>query len=126
MSGEISRRSFLKNSIAASAGVTLGLNLAGKEANAESPAEKGKAVREDSLARIPTGKIGNLKISRLIAGGNLISGWAHARDLVYVHQLMKHYNTDEKVMETLELLEEHGVNTIIADPSERPYRIFPK
>jgi hypothetical protein len=75
---------------------------------------------------MPMGKIGNLKVSRLISGGNLISGWSHARDLIYVHDLMRHYNTDEKVMETLELLEEHGVNTIIADPSERPYRIFPK
>jgi len=75
---------------------------------------------------LPMGKIGNLKVSRLISGGNLISGWSHARDLIYVHDFMRHYNTDEKVMDTLELLEEQGVNTIIADPSERPYRIFPK
>ena len=75
---------------------------------------------------MPMGQIGKLKVSRLISGGNLISGWSHSRDLIYVHDLMRHYNTDEKVMETMELLEERGVNTIIADPSERPYRIFPK
>ena len=47
------------------------------------------------------GQIKNLKLSRLISGGNLISGWAHSRDLSYVHNLMEHYNTPEKVLETL-------------------------
>lgn len=75
---------------------------------------------------MPMGKIGDLSVSRLVSGGNLISGWSHARDLNYVHHLMREYNSDEKVMDTMELLEESGVNTIIADPSERPYRIFPK
>ncbi len=126
MSKEITRRSFLKNSIAASAGAALALSPGGSKAGAEAPPEKKKAAGEDSRASMPMGTIGRLNVSRLIAGGNLISGWAHARDLIYVPQLMRHYNTDEKVMETLQLLEEHGVNTIIADPSERPYRIFPK
>ncbi len=72
------------------------------------------------------GKIGKLSVSRLISGGNLISGWAHSRDLIYVPALMRNYNTDEKVIETLALLEQHGVNTIIADPSERPFRVFGK
>lgn len=75
---------------------------------------------------MPAGKIGKLVVSRLVSGGNLISGWAHSRDLVYVPSLMRNYNTDEKVMDTLQLLEEHGINTIIADPSERPFRIFGK
>jgi hypothetical protein len=70
------------------------------------------------------GKIGRLMVSRLISGGNLISGWAHSRDLQYVPSLMRAYNTDEKVLETLELLEEHGVNTIIADPRKKPMDIF--
>lgn len=117
MSGKLSRRSFIKQSVVASAGATLGLSFSGTES---------KVVSTASSKAMPMGKIGNLKVSRLISGGNLISGWAHARDLIYVHDLMRHYNTDEKVMETLELLEEQGVNTIIADPSERPYRIFHK
>jgi hypothetical protein len=70
------------------------------------------------------GKIGNLTISRLISGGNLISGWAHARDLHYVPSLMRAYNTPEKVLDTLQLLEEHGVNAIIADPVKKPKEIF--
>lgn len=122
----LNRRSFIKKSVAASAGATLGLSFHDKQAKAKPAARKRATVPKVSDKGMPTGKIGNLKVSRLISGGNLISGWAHARDLIYVHHLMKHYNTDEKVMDTLELLEECGVNTIIADPSERPYRIFPK
>jgi aspartate aminotransferase len=29
------------------------------------------------------GKIGNVALSRLLIGGNLIGGWAHSRDLMY-------------------------------------------
>ena len=39
---------------------------------------------------------------------------------------MRQYNTDEKVMDTLELCEENGINAIVADPSERPLRILPR
>ena len=125
MSEKLNRRSFIRQSVAASAGASLGLGIGAQPADAEKPIRRGSAA-ETANKGMPMGKIGNLKISRLISGGNLISGWSHARDLIYVHHLMRHYNTDEKVMETLELLEEQGVNTIIADPSERPYRIFPK
>jgi hypothetical protein len=66
---------------------------------------------------LPTGKIGNVTISRLICGGNLIGGWAHSRDLVYVSSLLKQYFTDEKIIETLQLCEENGINTIIVGTS---------
>jgi hypothetical protein len=62
---------------------------------------------------MPMGGIGNLKISRLLCGGNLISGFAHSRDLIYVSRLLKTYFTDEKVMETLQLSEENGINTAV-------------
>jgi hypothetical protein len=61
---------------------------------------------------LPKGKIGNHEISRLIAGGNLIGGWAHARDLIYVSTLFKAYNTEPKIYETLSLAEKAGINTI--------------
>jgi hypothetical protein len=73
---------------------------------------------------MPMGQIGKLKVSWLISGGNLISGWAHARDLMYVQHLMRNYNTPEKVIQTLEILEENGVNAIIADPRKKPMDIF--
>ena len=61
---------------------------------------------------LPKGKIGNLEISRLVMGCNLIGGWAHARDLIYVGSLFKAYNSEGKVMETLALAEEAGINTM--------------
>lgn len=61
---------------------------------------------------LPLGKIGEHEISRLVAGGNLIGGWAHARDLRYVSSLFKAYNTEKKVYETLMLAEQAGINTI--------------
>jgi len=126
MSAKLNRRSFMKKSISVSAGTTLGLGLGKKQASLAAAERKANETPGASGGGMPMGRIGKMKISRLISGGNLISGWSHARDLIYVHDLMRYYNTDEKVMDTLELLEEHGVNTIIADPSERPYRIFPK
>ncbi len=61
---------------------------------------------------LPKGKIGKHEISRLIMGGNLIGGWAHSRDLIYVPSLFKAYNTEKKVYETLILAEKAGINTI--------------
>ena len=65
---------------------------------------------------LPRGKIGNLNISRIFCGGNLIGGWAHSRDLTYVSSLVVAYHTDEKVFETLELAEENGINAILTNP----------
>jgi uncharacterized membrane protein YphA (DoxX/SURF4 family) len=62
--------------------------------------------------KLPMGKIGKHEISRLVAGGNLIGGWAHSRDLIYVSTLFKAYNTEQKVYETLILAEQAGINTI--------------
>ena len=61
---------------------------------------------------LPKGKIGKHEISRLVAGGNLVGGWAHARDLIYVSSLFKAYNTEKKVYETLMLAEQAGINAI--------------
>ncbi|HOT52176.1 MAG TPA: hypothetical protein PLI07_14430, partial [Candidatus Hydrogenedentes bacterium] len=52
--------------------------------------------------------------------GNLIGGWAHSRDLIYVSRLFKAYNTDAKIMETLQVCEEHGVNAILTNPVSGP------
>jgi len=63
------------------------------------------------------GKIGNLKVSRMYLGGNLIGGWAHARDLIYVDKLVKAYHNDWRVFRTFRLAEECGMNTIMCHPS---------
>lgn len=68
-------------------------------------------------AKCPHGKIGELDLSRLIAGGNLIGGWAHSRDLLYVSKLVKAYHTDDKVIQTLALAEKCGINALLCNPS---------
>jgi uncharacterized membrane protein YphA (DoxX/SURF4 family) len=71
---------------------------------------------EDLKGTLPKGKIGNLEISRLFMGGNLIGGWAHARDLIYVSKLVKSYHSDEKVIHTMQLAEQCGINTLLTNP----------
>jgi uncharacterized membrane protein YphA (DoxX/SURF4 family) len=75
---------------------------------------------KDLNGQLPQGNLGKLKISRLILGGNLIGGWSHSRDLIYVSSLFKAYNTDRKVFETLELAERAGINSFLAATSQMP------
>ena len=70
-------------------------------------------AKGSSKARLPTGRIGKLRISRLILGGNQFSGWSHSRDLKYLRGLFQAYSTHEKIMETFEICEECGVNAMI-------------
>jgi len=65
---------------------------------------------------VPMAKIGNKEFSRLILGGNLLSGWAHSRDLIYVSQLVKAYHQKEKIFATLLLAEKCGINTLLTNP----------
>jgi len=65
---------------------------------------------------VPLAKIGDKPFSRLILGGNLLSGWAHSRDLIYVSQLVKAYHQKEKIFATLLLAEKCGVNTLLTNP----------
>jgi len=74
------------------------------------------ASLKDLKGELPCGQIGDLKLSRMILGGNLIGGWAHARDLIYVSRLVKAYHHDQKVFETFRLAEKCGVNTILTNP----------
>jgi uncharacterized membrane protein YphA (DoxX/SURF4 family) len=67
--------------------------------------------------QIPKVKIGDLEVSRVIMGGNLIGGWAHARDLIYASRLVKAYHTDERVMQTLQLAERCGINSLLTNPA---------
>jgi uncharacterized membrane protein YphA (DoxX/SURF4 family) len=66
--------------------------------------------------KLPYGQIGDLRISKLILGANLIGGFAHARDLIYVGDLFRRYNSEKKILQTLMLAELSGVNSIILVP----------
>ena len=69
---------------------------------------------------VPKGKIKDLEISRLMIGGNLIGGWAHSRDLIYVSELIKRYHTKEKVFQTFRMAEKCGINTFMGNPVMYP------
>ena len=62
---------------------------------------------------IPTGTIAGLTFSRMMLGGNLLTGYTHSRDLQYVYKLAANYNTSEKVLQTMRHAEEHGINTLV-------------
>lgn len=118
------RREFLRDSLLVSGGAAALLSLEERILLAKAPAESAKPAT--AVSGLPTGKIGKLKISRVICGGNLISGNAHSRDLVYVSSLLKHYFTDEKVLETLRICEENGINTAILRLDSQTIRILNK
>ena len=124
MSGKVNRRGFLRRTLITSTGVTLGLSLEEKILLAKSAAKS--TGPKNSAQALPTGKIGDVTISRIICGGNLISGFAHSRDLIYVSDLLRHYFTDEKCLEVLQLCEENGVNTAILRLDDNTLRILKK
>ena len=78
------------------------------------------ASLEDLKGKVPKAKIKDLELSRVIMGGNLMNGFAHARDLIYVSNLVKAYHTDQRVFETLGLGESCGINAIITNPILAP------
>jgi len=71
---------------------------------------------KDLKGEIPHGYIRDLKLSKVILGGNLIGGWAHARDLIYVSKLIKAYHRRDKVFETMMLAEKCGINSLLTNP----------
>ncbi len=75
-------------------------------------------------AGLPAGEIGNLKVSRLLLGGNLLTRYTHSRDLRYVYSLARAYNTDTKLLETLALAESQGINTLAVHPDPDTLRVM--
>jgi len=116
---QVNRRGFIKRSVATGAGVVLGLhsfeeqNLLAQMSGAGTPNPIGLTSGD---TKMPLGQIKGLKISRIFCGGNLIGGWAHSRDLIYVSSLVKAYHTDEKIFQTFELAEEMGINAVLTNP----------
>ena len=118
MQNKITRREFTKNSMmAAVGGAVVAGHVSQTLAADDAPSANGAAdsPAEDAPVAMPgtwTAKIGNLELSRLMLGGNLIAGYAHGRGMPYVNTLMNRYNTTEKVIETLELAAQQGINSI--------------
>jgi hypothetical protein len=123
MTKKTDRRCFLARGIAGAAGIGAAFGsieettLLAATGDGAAKTEASKRPKTDiPPGSLPRGKIGNVSISRLIIGGNLIGGWAHSRDLMYTSKLFTSYNTEAKVIETLELAQECGINTIQIDP----------
>ncbi|MGC9326302.1 MAG: hypothetical protein ACP5I1_01580 [Candidatus Hinthialibacter sp.] len=119
MTCRVDRRSFFEKSMLAGAA----MGIRGPEekqllALLENPSDFKEKAKQAGDSKLPAGKIGDLTISRIIGGGNIISGWCHQRDLLYVSTLAGHYLTREKQFDTMELMEEQGVNAISPDPSQ--------
>ena len=112
MSNKLTRRTFLNKSLAASIFAASTSTLS--------------AEQKQSAGGLPVRKIGNVSVSRLIIGGNPISGNAHSRDLVYVSSLMRKYFTDEKCIETLQICEQCGINTLQFRTDSNIVRILDK
>ncbi len=101
MAERVNRRAFVGGSLAGAA-LALGASLsAAGEAGAPAPKPP-----------LPKGRIGKLEITRLILGGNLLGRYTHARDLSFVLKLIRQYNTDEKILETLAVAQANGINTV--------------
>jgi hypothetical protein len=112
MSNKLTRRQFLNKSVATSiAAASISNTLSAQKSSSEN---------------LPLKKIGNIAVSRLIVGGNPISGNAHSRDLPYVSSLMRKYFTDEKCVETLQICEDCGINTLQFRTDSHIVRILDK
>jgi hypothetical protein len=118
MSQRIDRRGFLKSSLLAGAALAARHSFEEQALSAEldGAGKAGLPAPGAARAEIPKGRIKGLEIGRLIGGGNLMGGWAHSRDLIYVSPLIKAYHTDDKVLETFRLAEQRGVNTFLTNP----------
>jgi hypothetical protein len=126
MSKNLNRRNLLKKSIITPAAATLALSLEEKALLAGLARKPAASAPSEFTEGLPMGKIGNLKITRMIVGGNLTSGFAHSRDLEYVSSLLRHYFTDEKIFETWHICEECGINTAILRLDDTVIRLINK
>jgi hypothetical protein len=117
MTKHLNRRQFFKKSLITSAAVTSASGFPRTATSAATAKDMAVPEQKKSANVFPTGRIGNVQISRLIIGGNQFSGWSHSRDLSYLRELFLAYSTEEKIMETLEKCEEEGVNAIITASS---------
>ncbi len=116
----------MKKSIITPAAATLALSLEEKALLAGLAKKPSVSAPRGSAKGLPMGKIGNLKITRMIVGGNLTSGFAHSRDLTYVSSLLRHYFTDEKIFETWQICEECGINTAVLRLDDTVIRLINK
>lgn len=104
---QISRREALTLPVAA----TIAASAAGADRKPAAAKRSKEQERKAEKNPMPYGTIGDLKISRLILGSN--TPGAHSRDLIYVSQLGRAYNTKARMLATYALAESQGINTLL-------------
>jgi hypothetical protein len=123
------RRRFVKESLGISTGILAGLSLEHQALMGQLVDRADYGKTQQPVKGLQKGKFGELEVSRLMIGGNLISGSAHAGDLVYQSALMTHYFTDEKIQQIWALAQQNGINTSLMRADQhiaRNYKAFQK
>lgn len=113
MKSGMNRRHFLKSSLVGPAAAGLAFQFEERALLAATGPSSPPPLTSAGGGAMPRGKIGKLEVSRLICGGNLTSGFAHSRDLIYVSSLLRNYFTPEKIFTTWKKCEENGINTAV-------------
>jgi hypothetical protein len=121
MSGNVGRRDFLKKTMAAGGITAASFEEMALLAQAEEPKPPTPPA---PAADFPKTMIGGVEISRVICGGNLISGYAHSRDLIYVSDLLRHYFSPEKIFETFRICEACGINSAMLKLDQATIKIL--
>lgn len=116
---KLGRRDLLRNSLGATAALVGGVSYERKALMARmmAPAQ-GTRVKEPAKG-LQRGNFGKYEVSRLIIGGDPVSGIAHAGELVYQADFMTQYFTTPKILETLTLAEQNGINTLLMRADDR-------
>lgn len=128
MPAKLNRRTFIKKSFLTSAGGALALQMGSGNVLGQNQVGQPAAAQSGPSSKdmLPKGKIGSLRASRLMLGGNLLTHFTHSRDLKYVYNLTAHYNTEEKILETMALAEAHGIDTLVIHTAPRVMDILKK
>jgi len=119
MTRRISRRRLIGKTLGISTGLALGKSFEHQALLAQLSARRERQTAEkEPVEGLQTGIFGGRQVSRLIIGGNLISGSAHAGELIYQSDLMTRYFDSERIFKTWAIAEENGINTTLmrADP----------
>jgi len=126
---KLGRRDLLKNSLGATAALVGGISYERKALMAHMMAPAQEAMVKEPVKGLQRGRFGKYEVSRLIIGGDPVSGIAHAGELVYQADFMKQYFNTPKILETLTLAEKNGINTLLMRADDRiisHYNMFKK
>lgn len=126
---KLDRRALLKTTLGASAALVGGVSYERQALMAHLSAPAQEATAQPPIKGLQRGKFGKYEVSRLIIGGDPVSGIAHAGELVYQADFMKQYFNTPKILETLQVAEENGINTLLMRADDRiisHYNMFKK